>query len=75
VIWTNSPSSASSHPGAQVRPVHYRVRRGDSLSRIANRFRVTVSQLRKWNSLAVGHYLQPGQSLKLYVDVTKQAGI
>ncbi len=75
VIWTNSPSSASSHPGAQVRPVHYRVRRGDSLSRIANRFRVTVSQLRKWNGLAVGHYLQPGQSLKLYVDVTKQAGI
>jgi membrane-bound lytic murein transglycosylase D len=75
VVWTDSGSSPSAHPGAQVRPVHYTVRRGDSLSRIASRFRVTVSELRKWNGLTAGRYLQPGQRLKLYVDVTKQAGV
>lgn len=72
VIWTKSTRAA--HPGAKVRPVHYTVRRGDSLSRIASRFRVTVSQLRKWNGLPTDNHLRPGQRLKLYVDVTKQAG-
>ncbi len=73
VIWTKSPASA--HPVARVRRVHYTVRRGDSLSRISSRFRVKVSDLRKWNGLSTERYLQPGQHLKLYVDVTKQAGI
>ena len=75
VVWTDRPASPASHPGTQVRPVHYTVRRGDSLSRIADRFRVTVSQLRRWNGLTAERYLQPGQRLKLYVDVTKQAGV
>jgi membrane-bound lytic murein transglycosylase D len=75
VVWTDAATSPAAHPGTQVRPVHYTVRRGDSLSRIANRFRVTVGQLRKWNGLSTGRYLQPGQRLKLYVDVTKQAGV
>lgn len=59
---------------ATVRPVHYTVRRGDSLSRIASRFRVSVSDLRRWNGLRKGGYLQPGQRLKLHVDVTRQSG-
>lgn len=51
--------------------VRYRVRKGDSLSHIAQRFNVSVSDLKKWNKLP-GKYLQPGQRLKLYVDVTQQ---
>lgn len=54
--------------------IRYKVRRGDSLSRIAQRFNVSVADLRKWNRLT-GKYLQPGQRLKLYVDVTEQASI
>ena len=63
--------------GMDVRPpnshssVHYRVRMGDSLSTIAQRFRVRVADLRKWNTLQE-QYIQPGQHLKLYVDVTAQ---
>ena len=56
-----------------VRPVHYTVRRGDSLARISQRFRVSVGDLVKWNGLAKNDYLQPGQKLKLYVDVTRQS--
>ena len=51
--------------------VRYRVRKGDSLSHIAQRFNVSVSDLKRWNKLP-GKYLQPGQRLKLYVDVTQQ---
>lgn len=53
--------------------VHYTVRRGDSLARISQRFQVSVSDLRKWNSLQEDRYLKPGQRLKMYVDVTQQA--
>ncbi|MDR9437518.1 MAG: LysM peptidoglycan-binding domain-containing protein, partial [Thiohalophilus sp.] len=49
--------------------IGYRVRRGDSLARISQKFRVSIGQLRKWNNLQKGKYLQPGQRLTLYVDV------
>jgi membrane-bound lytic murein transglycosylase D len=56
-----------------VRQVNYVVRRGDSLSTIAGRFRVSLNELISWNSLSPDKYLQPGQSLVLYVDVTEQS--
>ncbi len=80
VLWVTGNSgrgSRSAHAlpvAATVRSIHYTVRRGDSLSRIASRFRVSVDQLRRWNGLSKGHYLQPGQRLTLYVDVTRQSG-
>ncbi len=51
--------------------VRYRVRKGDSLFSIAERFQVSVADLRKWNSLP-SKYLQPGQKINLYVDQTAQ---
>ncbi|MCH1920873.1 LysM peptidoglycan-binding domain-containing protein [Shewanella sp. A3A] len=54
-----------------VRTVKYKVRNGDSLARIAGRFKVTVGQLVKWNRLNEHNYLQPGQTLTLFVDVTR----
>jgi membrane-bound lytic murein transglycosylase D len=47
-----------------VRAVH-RVRSGDTLSEIAKRYRVGVSDLKRWNNL--GRYLQVGQ--KVYIRV------
>ncbi len=74
VVWTRASSTKRFHPGSQIRPIYYRVRKGDSLSRISSRFRVSVADLRKWNTLPKGRYLQPGQRIKLYVDVTQQTG-
>ncbi|MDH5229747.1 MAG: LysM peptidoglycan-binding domain-containing protein [Gammaproteobacteria bacterium] len=55
--------------------INYRVRRGDSLARISDKFNVNVSDLLRWNHrLKNKKYLQPGQNLTLYVDVTRQAG-
>lgn len=70
VIWLEGDSR---HLTQVTRKVTYTVRRGDSLSRIAQKFKVRVSQLKQWNSLANQKYLQPGQKLTVIVDVTEVA--
>ncbi|TXR53579.1 lytic transglycosylase [Reinekea thalattae] len=72
VIWSDSSSSASALDSRQVvRKVGYVVRRGDSLYRIADKFSVRVSDIQKWNQISSNQYLQPGDRLTLYVDVTR----
>lgn len=44
-------SSESSYSGGNTANVYYRVRRGDTMSKIASRNRVTVAQLKSWNRL------------------------
>lgn len=78
VIWTTkvsqTPVKFAVPPSSQTRQrLQYKVRKGDSLARIAQKFRVTVNNLRNWNSLPKGKYLQPGQRLTLFVDVTRQS--
>jgi membrane-bound lytic murein transglycosylase D len=58
----------------RLREITYVVRRGDSLSSIARRFKVSVGKLVEWNAGAGDKYLQPGQRLKMRVDVTEQSG-
>ncbi len=75
VVWTNNSSSSSApgkrKPSQTIQPISYTVRNGDSLARIANRYSVSVSDLHRWNTIK-GKYIQPGQKLRLYVDVTEQ---
>lgn len=52
-----------------VRTVRYKVRRGDSLARIASKFNVSIKQIASWNRLDPNRYLQPGQGLVLHVNV------
>jgi membrane-bound lytic murein transglycosylase D len=63
---TRSPSdgSASSPETAASASTTYRVRRGDTLGEIAQRFGVSVRQLQTWNDLN-GTRLYPGQRLQL----------
>jgi membrane-bound lytic murein transglycosylase D len=77
VVWLKQPSEAGIlPPGPQkTRKIHYQVRQGDSLARISQKFRVGIQQLIEWNKLHGQKYLQPGQSLTLFVDVTRQSGI
>lgn len=62
----NQPKEAANNTN---RTITYKVRRGDSLARIASKFNLTVSEIIKWNDLAGQKYLQPGQKLKLKVNV------
>ncbi len=54
-----------------IRKIHYRVRNGDSLHRIADKFNVKVNDIKRWNPASKKKYLQPGDKLVLYVDVTR----
>jgi membrane-bound lytic murein transglycosylase D len=67
VIWQADDSLTT----AISRTVTYKVRKGDSLARIAQRFSVSISDIVKWNKIDSANYLQPGQQLKLVVDVTQ----
>lgn len=54
-----------------IRKVAYRVRRGDSLARIAGKFNLSVNDIVTWNPIKKSGYIHPGQSLTLFVDVTR----
>ena len=73
VIWQKAhlaQTIAKPAENAIMRNITYRVRRGDSMARIADKFNVKISDIERWNSLNRKKYLQPGQMLKLSVDVT-----
>jgi len=77
VVWTDADVAPRTSPtstlGNTTRKLNYTVRNGDSLYLIANRFRVTISQLTRWNKIDKNKILRPGQRLTMYVDVTRQS--
>ena len=74
VIWQKANISPKANnqsvEQAIMRNITYKVRSGDSFARIADKFNVRISDIERWNSLSRNKYLQPGQRLKLSVDVT-----
>jgi membrane-bound lytic murein transglycosylase D len=70
VVWVNNVSKGQ-RKDAVMRTLTYTVRNGDSLARIAGKFNVKVSDIQKWNQSKLKKYLQPGQKLKIFVDVTR----
>mgnify|MGYP005848504629 CR=1 FL=1 len=73
VIWKAAPVTAAMSPPERetlTRKLGYRVRSGDSLSRIAARFGVSIDEIASWNALNPARYLQPGQRLTLFVEIT-----
>jgi membrane-bound lytic murein transglycosylase D len=78
VVWTKA-GNASPHVspattlGNTTRKLRYTVRNGDSLYLIANRFRVSINDLARWNNIDKNKILRPGQKLTMYVDVTRQS--
>ena len=75
-IWKSTAPSKGNQKStvpakAAMRSITYKVRRGDSLARIAGKFNIDIDDIVKWNQINRRKYLQPGQKLKLFVDVTK----
>lgn len=54
-------------PKSGSKTMTYKVRAGDSLASIAQRFSVKVADIVKWNNIKANKYLQPGQELTLYL--------
>lgn len=71
VIWLKGTYHDPRNQSHTIRKVNYRVRRGDSLSSIAHKFRVSMQDLKIWNRLDPKRPIKKGQQLKIFVDVTK----
>ncbi len=51
------------------RNIFYTVKEGDNLSRIAQKYKVKVLDIRTWNDLSEGYILQPGDKLTITIKV------
>jgi membrane-bound lytic murein transglycosylase D len=54
-------------PRSKQQQILYRVRRGETLSKIARRNNVSIADIREWNK-GIGGSLRAGQKIKLVVD-------
>ncbi|MDK1287521.1 lytic transglycosylase [Pseudoalteromonas umbrosa] len=70
-IYKSQPKTTTAGLKTTERSITYKVRKGDSLARIASKFNVTIKDIIRWNNIAGQKYLQPGQKLKLKVDVKR----
>lgn len=68
IVKTLPKTTLASAQSEQLRKVTYRVRRGDSFSKIASQFKVSQEDLKAWNELSERHLLKAGESLIVYVD-------
>jgi membrane-bound lytic murein transglycosylase D len=67
VLNTRASSGGRSVSSGNSRAVSYKVRSGDTLSRIAKVFGVSVSDLVNWNGISKHSTLRPGQKLTVNV--------
>jgi membrane-bound lytic murein transglycosylase D len=67
------PGTAGGAPPEST-PLTYHVRRGDTLSEIAEKFNVSVRQLMTWNRIRQSTSLRAGQRLVVYVDPRRVSG-
>jgi membrane-bound lytic murein transglycosylase D len=54
-----------------TRRLSYRVRRGDSLYLIAEKFDLSIRDITRWNKISRHEYLQPGQRLTLFINALR----
>lgn len=54
------------------KPQRYKVKKGDTIGEIAERFKVTTSSIRKWNKLN-SNRIYVGTTLKLYSPISNQS--
>jgi membrane-bound lytic murein transglycosylase D len=67
-------ASAAAAPAAESSRMTYEVRRGDTLTQIAQRFNVSVEQLKAWNQIRQASALKAGQKIVVYVDPRRVSG-
>ena len=65
---TGNAVATSKKSDARQNVTYYRVKSGDSMYLIAQRFKVDVKHLQRWNPRSDSRALKPGQTLTLYLD-------
>jgi len=64
---TAGPRTDDEAAAPRFRRVAHKVRRGETLAGLAERFEVSPAQLRRWNELPKGRALKPGKQLVVFV--------
>lgn len=64
-VYAGTQASSTPTSTTTTAPSRYRVRSGDSLWSIANRYQLTVAELTQWNNLSSNSIIKPGQELAL----------
>ncbi len=64
-------SKNSSTDNKKTKEINYKVKSGDSLYTISKQFKVSINDLKRWNSLNIKKYLKPGQQLKVIVSANQ----
>lgn len=72
VLASNTTKASSSHSGVSQKKVFHKVKKGEAISRIADRYNVSVSQLKSWNHLRSSK-LKYGQNLAIWVEKKQPA--
>ena len=62
-------------PAVQEEPIRYIVRKGDNLTKIARKFRVTLNELLAWNNLRKSDTIHPKQKITVYQSGSRSVGI
>ena len=70
----SSLAAGSTAAGSSARPNQYRVRRGDTLDKIAGRFAISMRQLQQVNNIDNPHRIYPGQLLQVGGNSSLSAG-
>ena len=69
VIWLE-PKQQKSNARSVVKKVIYTIRPGESLALVANKFKVSINDIQKWNpKVSSQKYVQPGDKVTLLVNV------
>lgn len=68
VLTIRQLSGSNASGGEQTKLVRYKVKKGDSLAKVASRFNIKIPQLVAWNGIDPDKYLKLGQPLTIYVN-------
>ena len=70
---TDGPRAREEDAAPRFRRVPHKVRRGETVAGLAERFEVSQAQLRRWNELPKGRPLKPGKQLVIFVPLPAPA--
>jgi len=73
-VYVDDDADDSTDGGGRIKKVvTYRVQKGDTVSRIAGRYGVSVAQIKSWNSITQKNPLRSGRVLNIYQQVVAKA--
>ncbi|WP_417528871.1 LysM peptidoglycan-binding domain-containing protein [Marinomonas shanghaiensis] len=70
VVWLEPEKTETNSTRSVIKKVIYTIRSGESLAVVANKFKVSINDIREWNPKVTSKkYVQPGDKVTLLVNV------